>query len=147
MKDDLRYAPSDCFETFPFPADWEARPDLEAAGAAYYRYRARLMVEADEGLTTTYNRFHDPDEHDPSITRLRELHATMDSAVLAAYGWTDIVTTCCFLPEHPEDPANEDTSSRSRKRYRYRWPNPVRDEVLGRLMVLNAERAKEERRS
>ena len=32
MKDDLRYTPSDCFETFPFPDHWETRPDLEAAG-------------------------------------------------------------------------------------------------------------------
>ena len=26
MKDDLRYTPSDCFETFPFPEDWETEP-------------------------------------------------------------------------------------------------------------------------
>ena len=30
MKDDLRYTPSDCFETFPFPTAWEMSPDLEA---------------------------------------------------------------------------------------------------------------------
>ncbi len=146
MKDDLRYTPSDCFETFPFPVDWEARPDLEAAGVAYYQHRARLMVEADEGLTTTYNRFHDPDEQGPKIARLRELHAAMDSAVLAAYGWTDIDTTCRFFPEHPDNPADEGPTNRGMKRHRYRWPDPIRDEVLGRLMVLNAERATGERR-
>ena len=27
LKDDLRYTPSDCFETFPFPEDWETHPD------------------------------------------------------------------------------------------------------------------------
>ena len=48
------------------------------------------MVRNDEGLTKTYNRFHDPDENDPDILKLRELHAAMDRAVLAAYGWTDI---------------------------------------------------------
>ncbi|MHC5722202.1 MAG: type IIL restriction-modification enzyme MmeI, partial [Nostoc sp.] len=36
MKDDLRYAPSDCFETFPFPENWETNPTLEAAGKTYY---------------------------------------------------------------------------------------------------------------
>ena len=147
MKDDLRYTPSDCFETFPFAPKWTTQPDLEAAGAAYYEHRADLMVRNNEGLTKTYNRFHDPDEQDPGIARLRELHAAMDRAVLVAYGWTDIDTTCEFLPEHPEDPADEAASSRGRKRYRYRWPDPVRDEVLGRLMALNAERAREERRS
>ena len=147
LEDRLRYTPSDCFETFPFPENWETRPDLEAAGKAYHECRAALMVENDEGMTSTYNRFHDPDEHDLGILRLRELHADMDRAVLAAYGWADIDTTCEFLPEHPGDSAAEDASSRARKRYRYRWPDPVHDEVLGRLMALNAERAKEERRA
>ena len=146
MKDDLRYTPTDCFESFPFPRGWTTHPDLEAAGSAYHDFRADLMLRNDEGLTTTYNRFHDPDEQGPEIARLRERHAAMDRAVLAAYGWTDIDTTCEFLPEHPDDPADEGASSRGRKRYRCRWPDPVRDEVLGRLMVLNAERAKEERR-
>ena len=35
MKDDLRYTPSECFETFPFPEGWETHPGLEAAGKAY----------------------------------------------------------------------------------------------------------------
>lgn len=142
-----RYPASDVFETFPFPLDWTAHPDLEAVGAAYYSFRADLMVRNDEGLTKTYNRFHDPYEQSPEIIRLRELHAAMDHAVLAAYGWTGIDTTCEFLPEHPDDPANDGAPSRGRKRYRYRWPDPARDEVLGRLMALNAERANEEQRS
>ena len=28
MKDDLRYTPSDCFETFPFPSNWETHPGV-----------------------------------------------------------------------------------------------------------------------
>ncbi|MCX7789469.1 MAG: N-6 DNA methylase, partial [Chloroflexaceae bacterium] len=49
MKDDLRYTPSDCFETFPFPEGWETRPALEAAGREYYEYRAALMRRTNEG--------------------------------------------------------------------------------------------------
>jgi hypothetical protein len=86
MKDDLRYTPSDCFETFPFPKDWETHSALEAAGKAYYELRAALMIRNDEGLTKTYNRFYDPDEFDPEIVQLRELHAAMDRAVPDAYG-------------------------------------------------------------
>ena len=145
MKDDLRYTPSDCFETFPFPEQWETHSDLEVAGAAYHGFRADLMLRNDEGLTKTYNRFHDREKQSSGITRLRELHAAMDRAVLDAYGWTDIPTACKFFPEHSEDPAGEDASGGS-KRYRYRWPDPVRNEVLGRLIALNAQRAKEERR-
>ena len=34
MKDDLRYTPSDCFETFPFPLNWDTLPAPEAPSAA-----------------------------------------------------------------------------------------------------------------
>jgi len=141
MKDDLRYIPSDCFETFPFPAGWETHPALEAAGQAYYAFRAALMVRNNEGLTKTYNRFHDPDERDPEILELRELHAAMDRAVLDAYGWTDIPTACDFLLDYDID---EEEWGTKKKPYRYRWPDSVRDEVLARLLELNASRAREE---
>ena len=180
MKDDLRYTPSDCFETFPFPGrvaggavapprnasggaqgirefasgdDWQAqrRPDnwasnptLEATGQSYYEFRAALMVRNDEGMTKTYNRFHDPYEDDAEIVNLRELHTAMDRAILDAYGWTDIPTDCEFLLDYEID---ETTWGRKKKPYRYRWPDPVRDEVLARLLALNAERATEEARA
>ena len=144
MKDDLRYTPSDCFETFPFPDGWETHPTLEAAGQAYYEFRVALMVRNDEGLTRTYNRFHDPYENAPEIERLRELHAAMDRTVLDAYGWSDIHTGCEFLLDYDIDEA---TWGRKKKPYRYRWPDTVRDEVLARLLALNAERAAEEARS
>ena len=99
----LRYTPSDCFETFPFPEDWETHPALEAAGKAYYEFRAALMIKNNEGLTKTYNRFHDPDERDPEIVKLRELHSAMDRAVLDAYGWSDIPTECEFLLDYEID--------------------------------------------
>ncbi len=143
MKDDLRYTPSDCFETFPFPEGWETHPALEAAGAAYHNFRAALVVKNDEGLTRTYNRFHDPDERDPRIHRLRELHAAMDRAALDAYGWRDVPTDCDFLLGRELD--EEEGSSRRRKPWRYRWPDTVRDNVLARLLALNAERAAAER--
>lgn len=144
MKDDLRYTPSDCFETFPFPGGWETDPALEAAGQAYYEYRAALMIRNNEGLTKTYNRFHDPDERDPEIVRLRELHAGMDRAVLDAYGWKDLPTDCEFLLDYEIDEEEWGTKKRP---YRYRWPDDVQAELLARLLELNAERAREEARS
>ena len=145
MKDDLTYTPSDVFETFPFPRNWSTEPVLDNVGQAYYDFRADLMVERDEGLTKTYNRFHNPHDTDPTIVRLRDLHAEMDRAVLAAYGWSDVPTRCEFLLDHEFDEG--ETASRRRKPYRYRWPDAVRDEVLGRLMELNATRALEQEQS
>ncbi len=135
------YVPSDCFETFPFPENWQTDPTLEAASKIYYEFRADLMVRNDEGLTKTYNRFHDPDNHDTDIVKLRELHADMDRAVLDAYDWNDISTDCEFLLDYEID---EETWGTKKKPYRYRWPDAVHDEVLARLLDLNQERYQEE---
>ena len=102
------------------------------------------MVRNDQGLTKTYNRFHDPDETDLHIARLRELHGGMDREVLAAYGWEDIPTKCEFILDYEDE---DDGPSKRKKPWRYRWPDEVRDEVLARLIELNAERAAEERRA
>ena len=158
MGDGLRYTPSDCFETFPFPIPFDPtdspaieahRAALEAIGKTYYEYRAALMICNNEGLTKTYNRFHDPEENDPEIQKLRDLHTEMDRAVLSAYGWSDIPTQCEFLLDYEEasdDDEEEGGKRRKKKPYRYRWPDKVRDEVLARLIALNQERAAEERR-
>jgi hypothetical protein len=143
MKDDLRYVPSDCFETYPFPKNWDSNLALDASGKTYYEFRASLMLRNDEGLTKTYNRFHDPNEGDPQIVALRALHGAMDRAVLDAYGWSDIEADCEFLLDYEID---EEEWGDKKKPYRYRWPDEVRDEVLARLLELNAERAKEEAR-
>jgi hypothetical protein len=141
MKDDLRYTPSDCFETFPFPENWETDATLEAAGETYYTYRAQLMVTHNQGLTTTYNRFHDPEETNPAILKLRELHTAMDKAVLTAYGWPDIDTTCEFILDYEDE---EDSTSKRKKPYRYRWPQAIHDEVLALLLTLNQQRYDQE---
>jgi len=99
------------------------------------------MARNNAGLTTTYNRFHNPDEHDPDIQRLRDLHAAMDRAVLDAYGWSDIPTDCEFLLDYEIDEATWGTK---KKPYRYRWPDAIHDEVLARLLALNQQRHLEE---
>ena len=149
LEDRQGYRPSDCFETFPFPRDFETNPALESAGRASYDFRAALMICNNEGLTKTYNRFHDPDERSPEILKLRELHAAMDWAALDAYGWTDLKPTCEFLLEYEED-GDEDESGGGRRRkkpWRYRWPDDFRDEVLARHLELNRQRAEQEHHS
>jgi hypothetical protein len=136
------------------------------------------MVSNNEGLTSTYNHFHDPAETSVDHLELRRLHGEMDQAVLAAYGWSDVPTACGFgldyldleedahLPEMLQEridhgemffwDANEALdfqgqlqaygaiSGRRKLPWRYRWPDAVRDDVLARLLALNAERYEEE---
>src|SRR5206468_1635497 len=102
-----------------------------------------------EGLTKTYNRFHDPNETSADYVKLRELHASMDRAVLDAYGG-DLakltVPPCEFLLDYEDDEdEDEPTSGRQRKKpWRYRWPDAFRDEVLALLLELNKQRAEQE---
>ena len=88
------------------------------------------MQTRQEGLTKTYNRFHDPKETAADIQKLRELHVEMDEAVAAAYGWEDLKLQHGF----------HDT----KQGLRYTISEAARREVLDRLLRLNHERYAEE---
>jgi hypothetical protein len=132
MKTDLRYAASDCFDTFPFPQPDPRTiiPTVESAGEALYEARARFMVDTNQGLTKTYNALKDQANTDERVLELRRLHEAMDRAVLDAYGWTDL-TVPPYCPLDDEGRAQV---------------KAFEDEVIDRLYALNAERAREEAR-
>ncbi|MBB2768254.1 UNVERIFIED_ORG: hypothetical protein GGD60_005166 [Rhizobium esperanzae] len=138
MKDDQRYIPGDCFETFPFPIEYDIHLRLCEIGQAYHDHRAELMVAAKEGMTKTYNRFHKVDERSEPIQRLRELHDEMDRTVLRAYGWDDLADE--IRPEFLSGETEDDHTYQGR----YFWNAEGRDRVLSRLLALNAERHAEE---
>ncbi len=138
MKDDINYSLSDCFETFPLPESWTTNPKLEVLGEEYSRFRADLMVRNSDGLTRIYNRFHDPEDESGAINRLRELQARMDRGVLHAYGWTDVDLEYEFASDRDMEHADQANRKHS---CRYRWPKRLHDEVLARLLELNARRS------
>jgi hypothetical protein len=129
----LNYTPSDCFETFPFPFPDTRNPipdTLSPIGEQYHEHRRQVMLTRQEGLTKTYNRFHDPDERAEDIALLRRLHTEMDAAVAAAYGWHDLDLGHGFHA--------------TKQGTRYTISEAARREVLDRLLALNHERYAEE---
>lgn len=155
LKQDLRYSPSNCFDTFPFPGDlWQiANPALAQMGEQYHEYRRRLMRELWLGLTPVYNLFH-ARELSPELVakiskrpndvvhacfngllELRRLHVALDNAVRDAYGWTDLNLGHDFV-EVETLPEND--------RVRFTISPAARKEVLKRLLALNHEHAKRE---
>jgi len=143
LRTDTRYTPTDCFDTFPFPpAEYEhvveaqragswrvaelPEPFQQAAqiGAAYHEHRRQVMGTRQAGLTKTYNLFHSPDCQEADIVRLRELHAAMDRAILACYGWGDIELAHSFYPN-------------DRGKLRYTIAPAARQALLARLLALN----------
>lgn len=95
LKSDLRYNPSDVFDTYPFLGEIET---LASLGDEISQIRRELMATRDFGLTKLYNHVHDPTVSDAAVARLRQLHLELDEAVLASYGWSDIKLDYGFHP-------------------------------------------------
>ncbi len=141
LRTDIRYTPTTCFDTFPFPPEeyqqitddeWrleemsETFQEAARVGAEYYKHRRQIMLARQIGLTKTYNFFHDPNCQDADVVRLRELHTAMDRAILACYGWDDLDLKHGFYQ-------NE------RGQVRFTVSLKMRQEVLRRILALNLE--------
>jgi hypothetical protein len=127
MRTDLRYTPTDCFETFPLPGSiWT----LEEVGRIYHAHRQTIMGDKQEGLTKTYNRFHDAAVTAEEIRTLRELHVEIDRAVAAAYGWNGLDLDHGFHA--------------TKQGLRFTISEDARQEVLARLLRLNHARYADE---
>ncbi|MFZ4698434.1 MAG: Eco57I restriction-modification methylase domain-containing protein [Candidatus Methylumidiphilus sp.] len=70
----LRYSPSDCFETFPFPEGlWKtANPFLADIGEHYHEHRRTLMRQLWLGLTDIYNLVHTRDLTPERVAKLKK---------------------------------------------------------------------------
>ena len=155
LKQDLRYSPSRCFDTFAFPAGLSQTESagLSELGERYHTHRRALMQSLWLGLTKIYNLFHSPDLSPEmvakvakiggnaatagfeSILELRRLHVGLDLAVRDAYGWGDVDLQHDFH-EVETLPEND--------RVRYTISPAARREVLSRLLAENHARVKSE---
>jgi hypothetical protein len=127
LKDDPNYNLARTFETFPFPATLAG---LENLGEGMHEHRLQIMQTRQEGLTKTYNRFHDSGERSEDIARLRALHVEIDEVVAAAYGWNDLHLGHGFYETN--------------QGIRFTLSEPARRMVLDRLLALNHRRHAEE---
>jgi hypothetical protein len=160
LKTDVRYLPSQCFVTFPFPEVsvncGVSKAALDVTGERYHEHRRALMRQLWLGLTDIYNLFHtrdltpavvakvskkSPEEAEAGyqgILELRRLHRELDESTRDAYGWADLALGHDF---HEVEilPDND--------RVRYTISPAARKEVLRRLLALNHQRAASEEAS
>ena len=129
FKEDIRFNIKDVLVNYVPPCT-SNMPPLEAIGETYHETRRQIMQDRWEGLTATYNRFHNREESAADIQGLRDLHVEMDRQVAAAYGWDDLAL------EH----GYHDTA----QGLRFTISEAARREVLTRLLKLNHERFAEE---
>ncbi|MFI7298142.1 type IIL restriction-modification enzyme MmeI [Streptomyces sp. NPDC050121] len=125
LKGDLRYTPSDVYETFPQP-DSSAMKNLTDLGRFLSETRSAAMLDLDLGLTKLYSKFHDPTAREREVIELRNVHAQVDQAVTSAYGWEGLDLEYVF----------QKTKSGSRRTFN----KSAQAEILDLLLELNQER-------
>ncbi|WPP45563.1 class I SAM-dependent DNA methyltransferase [Pseudomonas sp. AN-1] len=146
---DPRYNNTRCFETFPFPDTTpEQQERIRSLAEQLDAHRKRQQAMFPElTLTGMYNvleKLRTGEELNAKdkvihaqglVSLLRELHDELDRAVFAAYGWDDLADRLVGLPgattplaDKPEEQAEAE------------------EELLRRLVELNAQRAAEEAR-
>jgi hypothetical protein len=147
LEDRPRWKPAAVWNPFPFPAPTEAqKTKIRDLAEQLDAHRKRQQAAHPElTLTNMYNvleklrlgeTLNDKEKitHQQGlITILQELHDDLDRAVFAAYGWDDLAPQLVGkagattpLPDKPEEQAQAE------------------EELLSRLVALNAERAAEE---
>lgn len=146
LEDRPRYQAGVCFDPFPFPAleEGELKQRIRDLGERLDAHRKRQQeLHPDLTLTGIYNVLQkirsgealnakDKIIHDQGLVSvLKQLHDDLDSAVLEAYGWTDIASATppadILARGGPDAEALEQA-------------------ILTRLVALNHERAAEEKR-
>lgn len=147
LEDRPRYNKSVCFETFPFPEASETqKTTIRDLAERLDAHRKRQQEQHSElTLTGMYNVLEKLRSEEPLTAKektiheqglvsvLRELHDDLDRAVFDAYGWNDLAEQLVGLPGAttplPDKPEAQTAAE---------------EELLKRLVELNAQRAAEE---
>jgi hypothetical protein len=126
MKGDPRYVSARVFETFPLST---LNAEMRKLGDRLDVHRGEVLRDRRAGVTATYNLVHDEGCADPDIAGLREIHRSIDEAVVQVYGWEDLLVAGLDHGFHE-----------TRQGPRYTIGAAVRQEILDRLLELNQER-------
>ena len=83
LRVDLRYTPTSCFETFPWPQPSDdLRAEIGELAKSLIERRQAICVENEMGLTDFYNQVDDG-----AWSEISDLHGRLDETVTRAYGW------------------------------------------------------------
>ncbi|HEY9707294.1 MAG TPA: DNA methyltransferase, partial [Oculatellaceae cyanobacterium] len=155
------YVKTKCFDKFPFPDPTpEQKQKIRDLGERLDAHRKQVQAQhPDVTITGMYNLlekmragepFTDKDReyNDKAlVSTLKQIHDELDAAVFEAYGWLD-------PPQPPLERGEKNSSESSNSTRESNQSEPPfsrgaggisDDEILERLVALNAERAEEER--
>jgi len=166
LEDRPVYPKTECFDPFPFPdCNGTAKAKIRALAEELDAHRKRVQAEhPDLTLTGIYNVLEALREERPLTAKekiiheqglvsvLRQLHDELDGAVAAAYGWTDIwearaeARGGAFLDFKTGLVCQVDIDPEGFEECFLEFEKELDQEILTRLVALNAARAAEEAR-
>ena len=117
-----------CIQTFPYPLKHSS--DADTLISKWNEAVEYCALEFGHGYTAIFNEFHSEGSKSDAIRQLRAAKSTMDQAVAAAYGWSDLKLDHGF---------NE-----TKQGNRFTLSESARRTVLDRLLALNHQRYEEE---
>jgi hypothetical protein len=174
LKDDLRYVASACLETIPISRSDFGDDLIDIEVEFLKTRDAIIKNHHDKTLRGFKTRFNSPYCNDDGIIKVRGLWAKANARLLASIGYQKDVTYgfgLDYLDLSDEVEASPEIlalieegvlhfssaelaidfenqlkglGDDCKLSWRYRWPDDVRDEVLARLLALNADRFEEE---
>lgn len=128
MRNDLRYTPSSCFQTFVMPT---LKSDSTASSASlFYEFRDQVQAARGVSLRKLYDAINNKNDRSEDVVKLREMQIDMDAAVASLYGWD-----AGFLNHGFRKTTHGD---------RFDISETARIEVLRRLSELNRQRHEDE---
>lgn len=123
----LNFSPSDGYETLPIP-EILGNKKLSGLGVNLYNLRSGIMENNNYGMTELYNRVHNPECIDLSITSVRDLIVKIDKVVAELYGWDASKLNHDFY-EVADQPKNDCV--------RFTLGEELRDEILNKISLMN----------
>jgi hypothetical protein len=102
--DALTYNATDVFWNYPFPSESyieDGTPQQKWA-ESFNKERSRLYRSMEIGPTKAYGRMHSPSSQDAATVAFRDIHATINDAMLHEYGWDDLSIQIGFRLENLE---------------------------------------------
>lgn len=129
----LQISITESVNKYPLPTLTVSDEGVSAA-ADFNNLAVKYSSENECGLTDVMNAVHTPSNEDPTVVELRDLLATVDAQVVAAYGWTDLEIIYDF---------RHFTGGSANDPWRWAPSEEVSVELMHRLTVLNRQRFEE----
>ena len=139
LKDDLTYVPSVCYDTFPVPFAWSQDEHLRLLAREFDKKRLSCLNSMGIGLTSLYNKIHDPRCEDNQIAELRIALDEIDYCLTSLYGFDGLDLKIGFYELSSDDMSEREADDDENlcENWRYGWSEGSIDEAISMLMHIN----------